>query len=54
MPVPAWQTILTQRGFTGAVRHFIETVSNQTPPSVSGEQAILAQSWIERLLRQAG
>ncbi len=50
LPVPAWQTILTQRGFTGAVRHFIEAVSNQTPPSVSGEQAILAQSWIERML----
>ena len=49
LPVPPWQTILTQRGFTGAVRHFIEAVSNQTSPSVSGEQAILAQSWIERL-----
>ncbi|WP_213990967.1 Gfo/Idh/MocA family oxidoreductase [Sodalis sp. dw_96] len=50
LPVSSWQTILTLRGFTGAVRHFIEAVSNQTPPSVSGEQAILAQSWIERLL----
>lgn len=54
LPVPAWQTVLTQRGFTGAVRHFIESVGNQTPPAVSGEQAILAQSWIERLLQPAG
>lgn len=50
LPVPAWQTILTQRGFTGAVTHFIESVGNQTPPGVSGEQALLAQSWVEHIL----
>ncbi|XBS68348.1 Gfo/Idh/MocA family oxidoreductase [Acerihabitans sp. KWT182] len=53
LPAPPWQTLLNQRGFTGAVRHFIEAVSNQTLPSVSGEQALIAQSWIERLLVQA-
>lgn len=53
LPVPAWQTILTQRGFTGAVRHFIESVSNQTPPEVSGEQALFAQTWVEKLLQDA-
>lgn len=52
LPVPAWQTILTQRGFTGAVAHFIESVGNQTAPCVSGEQALLAQSWVERILAQ--
>ncbi|TCW00050.1 Gfo/Idh/MocA family protein [Biostraticola tofi] len=50
-PVPAWQTILAQRGFTGAVDHFLNSVANQTPPSVSGEEALKAQAWIERLLR---
>ncbi|MEA9392953.1 Gfo/Idh/MocA family oxidoreductase [Acerihabitans sp. TG2] len=50
LPVPAWQTILTQRGFTGAVEHFIASVANQTPPCVSGEQALLAQSWVEHIL----
>ncbi|TKI08256.1 Gfo/Idh/MocA family protein [Martelella alba] len=50
LPVPAWQTVLTQRGFTGAVRHFLEAVSNQTAPLVSGQQALQAQSWIEKLL----
>ncbi|WP_413738637.1 Gfo/Idh/MocA family protein [Sodalis sp. RH21] len=49
LPVPAWQTILAQRGFTGAVRHFIDAVSNQTPPAISGDQALLAQAWVARL-----
>ncbi|WP_025245805.1 Gfo/Idh/MocA family protein [Candidatus Sodalis pierantonius] len=29
LPVPVWQTILTQRGFTGAVEHFIDCAANQ-------------------------
>ncbi|HEY0208675.1 Gfo/Idh/MocA family oxidoreductase [Acerihabitans sp.] len=49
LPVPAWQTVLTQRGFTGAVAHFIAAVAHQTQPETSGEQALLAQAWIERL-----
>ncbi|WP_410016562.1 Gfo/Idh/MocA family protein [Sodalis sp. C49] len=49
LPVPAWQSILTQRGFTGAVAHFIAAVSHQTQPETSGEQALMAQAWIERL-----
>ncbi|MFI8418350.1 Gfo/Idh/MocA family protein [Serratia sp. NPDC078593] len=53
-PTPGWQTTLTQRGFDGAVRHFIESVSNQTMPETSGEQAIVAQRLIEKMLRDAG
>lgn len=49
LPVPAWQSILTQRGFTGAVAHFINAVANQTQPETSGEQALMAQAWLERL-----
>lgn len=49
LPVPAWQTILTQRGFTGAVEHFIDSVSNQTAPATGGEQALMAQTWVEHL-----
>ncbi|BFI49604.1 hypothetical protein KD2_20470 [Yersinia pseudotuberculosis] len=51
-PAPGWQTTLEQRGFTGAVHHFIEAVSNQTRPQVSGEDAIVAQRMIERILQQ--
>ncbi len=53
-PVPGWQTTLTQRGFDGAIRHFIAAVSNQTVPETAGEQAISAQRVIEKLLRDAG
>ncbi|WP_178113053.1 Gfo/Idh/MocA family protein [Acerihabitans arboris] len=49
LPVPAWQTVLTQRGFTGAVAHFIDAVANQTQPETSGEQALRAQALVERL-----
>ncbi|MDW5498573.1 Gfo/Idh/MocA family oxidoreductase [Pseudomonas lundensis] len=53
-PAPGWQTTLAQRGFDGAVRHFITSVSNQTLPETAGEQAIVAQRVIEKLLRDAG
>ncbi|MGB8664368.1 MAG: Gfo/Idh/MocA family oxidoreductase [Serratia inhibens] len=53
-PVAGWQTTLAQRGFDGAIRHFIASVSNQTVPETAGEQAIAAQRVIERLLQEAG
>lgn len=53
-PAPGWQTTLAQRGFDGAIRHFIAAVSNQTVPETAGEQAISAQRVIEKLLRDAG
>lgn len=52
-PAPGWQTTLAQRGFDGAVRHFIASVSNQTAPETAGEQAIVAQRVIEKLLLDA-
>jgi len=50
-PAPGWQTTLAQRGFEGAIRHFLDSVGNQSAPETSGEQAIAAQRVIERLLR---
>lgn len=50
-PLPAWTTTLAQRGFEGAIRHFLDSVSNQSAPETAGEQAIAAQRIIERLLR---
>jgi virulence factor len=52
LPAPGWQTTLEQRGFTGAVHHFIAAVSNQTAPQVSGEDAIYAQRMIEDILQR--
>ncbi|ENA1771791.1 Gfo/Idh/MocA family oxidoreductase [Yersinia ruckeri] len=49
LPTAGWQTTLEQRGFVGAVHHFINAVSHQTVPAISGEQAISAQRWIEKL-----
>ncbi|MGM3172671.1 Gfo/Idh/MocA family protein [Dickeya lacustris] len=48
-PEPAWQTMLAQRGFVGAVHHFIDAVIGQQPPLTSGEQALQAQRVIEAL-----
>jgi len=50
--IPGWQTTLEQRGFVGCAHHFIECVQNQTVPQTAGEQAILAQSIIEKLWRE--
>ncbi|WP_186370087.1 Gfo/Idh/MocA family protein [Yersinia bercovieri] len=52
LPAPGWQTTLEQRGFVGAVRHFIDAVSHQTAPQLSGEEAIYAQRMIEVMLQQ--
>ncbi|MCD1125675.1 Gfo/Idh/MocA family oxidoreductase [Jinshanibacter sp. LJY008] len=54
LPAPGWQTTLEQRGFDGAIRHFIDTVSNQTQAETSGEQAIYAQRIVEQLLQSCG
>lgn len=53
-PVPGWQSTLAQRGFAGAVQHFIQAVGNQTRPETAGEQALYAQRLIEKMLRDAG
>ena len=50
-PVPGWQSTLVQRGFDGAVRHFLSAVANQSAPETGGEQALVAQRVVERLLR---
>ncbi|RYJ17762.1 gfo/Idh/MocA family oxidoreductase [Rahnella variigena] len=50
LPVPGWQSTLAQRGFVGAIEHFVDCVSNQTAPETSGEQAIYAQAIIEKIL----
>ncbi|WP_215847091.1 Gfo/Idh/MocA family protein [Candidatus Pantoea bituminis] len=52
-PPPAWQSHLTQRGFSGAAHHFIHCVQNQTMPETSGEQALLAQRVVEKMWRES-
>ncbi|WP_411704821.1 Gfo/Idh/MocA family protein [Edaphovirga cremea] len=50
LPSPSWQTTLAQRGFEGAIHHFIQCATNQTAPETSGEQALYAQRIIEQLM----
>ncbi len=50
--IPGWQSTLEQRGFVGCAHHFIQCVKNQTVPQTAGEQAILAQTLIEKLWRE--
>lgn len=47
---PSWQSMLEQRGFVGAVHHFIDSLEKGIQPQTSGEQAILAQRVVESLL----
>ncbi|MBG6244950.1 virulence factor MviM [Candidatus Symbiopectobacterium sp. 'North America'] len=49
-PAPSWQSILEQRGFVGAVHHFVDSLEKGVQPQTSGEQAILAQRVVESLL----
>jgi len=51
LPVAGWQTTLAQRGFEGAIQHFIESIANHTAPNTSGEQGIYAQRLIEQILK---
>ncbi|OSM95690.1 MULTISPECIES: Gfo/Idh/MocA family protein [Lonsdalea] len=51
-PAPDWQSTLEQRGFVGCAQHFIDCVQNQTAPETSGEQALVAQRTVEKLLRR--
>ncbi|WP_369311377.1 Gfo/Idh/MocA family protein [Providencia rettgeri] len=48
----SWSSILLQRGFDGAVRHFIDSVANQTQPLMSAEQGIIAQRVVEAMILQ--
>ncbi|WP_051229301.1 Gfo/Idh/MocA family protein [Paludibacterium yongneupense] len=45
-----WQSVLELRGFAPMVEHVLECVANQTEASIGGEQALIAQRWMENLL----
>lgn len=53
-PAPSWRTMLEQRGFVGAVDHFIDSLERRSPPETSGEQGIAAQRMVEAILRAEG
>jgi virulence factor len=46
----SWQSVLELRGFAPMVEHVLACVANQTESRIGGEQALLAQRWMETLL----
>lgn len=48
-----WDSILVQRGFDGAIRHFVDSISNQTQPLISGEEGLKAQRMVEQMISTA-
>lgn len=54
LPLASWQTTLAQRGFEGAIKHFIDAIASQTAPQTSGEQGIYAQRIIGNILKNNG
>ncbi|MCT4784482.1 MULTISPECIES: Gfo/Idh/MocA family protein [Exiguobacterium] len=45
----SWDTLLTQRGFQGAIDHFIEAVTEDTPILTDGREALLTQQLVTDL-----
>lgn len=47
---PSWESILTQRGFDGAIRHFIEAVDQDSPLMIDGEEAFKSQLLVQKMI----
>jgi len=48
----SWDTLLTQRGFQGAIDHFIEALSEDTPILTDGREALLTQQLVTDLFKR--
>ncbi len=47
---PSWEDLLTTKGFTGAVSHFISAVVNDEAPEVDGWEALESQRLLDKLI----
>ncbi len=45
----SWDTLLTQRGFQGAIDHFIEAVTDDTPILTDGREGLITQQMVTDL-----
>ncbi|MUK87710.1 gfo/Idh/MocA family oxidoreductase [Ornithinibacillus sp. L9] len=45
---PSWETVLKQRGFEDAIKHFIDCLNHDHQPAVDGEEALKSQILIEK------
>ncbi|WP_333879797.1 Gfo/Idh/MocA family oxidoreductase [Lysinibacillus capsici] len=48
----SWDTILKQRGFEDAVKHFIYCIQNDEQPLVDGLEGLKSQLLVEQLIKQ--
>lgn len=48
----SWDTILKQRGFEGAINHFIESILGNTKPQSDGWEGLKSQQLVEQLLTE--
>ncbi|SES93593.1 virulence factor [Oceanobacillus limi] len=52
--IPAsWDPVLKQRGFEGAIRHFIHCLEQDQQPSIDGEEGLKSQQLVEQLIQEA-
>ncbi|OUB23733.1 virulence factor MviM [Bacillus thuringiensis serovar yunnanensis] len=50
--VPSWDTTLKQRGFEGAVQHFIDCLQNDEQPIIDGMEGLKSQLLVNQLLQE--
>lgn len=48
---PSWNTTLKQRGFEGAVNHFIQCINHDMKLVIDGEEALKSQELVEQLIK---
>ncbi|QTM98539.1 gfo/Idh/MocA family oxidoreductase [Sediminibacillus dalangtanensis] len=46
----SWEELLTTKGFTGAVSHFISAIKNDKTPDVDGWDAVKSQQLLDKLI----
>ncbi|SDM77365.1 Gfo/Idh/MocA family protein [Sediminibacillus halophilus] len=49
---PSWEELLTTKGFTGAVSHFISAVKDDETPDVDGWDAVKSQQLLDQLINK--
>lgn len=48
----SWETILEEKGFTAAVKHFISAINNDTEPLIHAEEGLKTQLLLKELIRR--
>lgn len=49
----SWQTILEEKGFTAAVRHFVNAIIDDSEPLINGEEGLKTQLLLDELIKKS-